>query len=516
MENSDGEDQEYHIKDISFSIICHNDLMFSFDNSYLKSVVPDSDATMLIRVWIANGSKVSRLDYCFGDISLHPGCLKTLIRSLLHKVITQAVKAYFQANKSDSRFYVKSDDPVEKFISPIISFNQDFVSADLLKEYSKLSAQLYRLDCVEMVIVNFSKHQIITIMADSEGREILDSKTFYATSVKLRCFNLQRFHLVVSHNQYYINENEARLDLGYFGKAIKDKVAHIATVAVAEAADYPMMLSANATNVLFHEALSGHLFSADLIVNGQANLFKGKQGKKLTESSLKYSVLNDLVIYVDPTEITKLGGYNFDAEGIRAQKTILIDHGVVKNFLLSRNSAFRLEQFSNGHCRAEEFLAVSTYTRTVLPEARISHLVIKSDTGLSNDALRKKIVDYCLEHGYQAYLEVDAYAGEVDPDTTNFTLSMDLCHKVYLDGREEWFYGGSLSGTPDHLLSSVLAFGSENLLSSGNCGSSSGWVPVSCDAPPLFMIGHYVPETLPQPDFLFNLARDKYIPEDLP
>jgi TldD protein len=106
-----------------------------------------------------------------------------------------------------------------------------------------------------------------------------------------------------------------------------------------------VVLSSEAGGTLIHEAC-GHALEADFILKG-TSIFAGKVGQK---------VASGLVTVVDDTTLPgKFGTYAFDDEGTPAQKTILIENGILKGFLSDRYTASQLGTKSSGNGRREDF-----------------------------------------------------------------------------------------------------------------------------------------------------------------
>jgi TldD protein len=98
--------------------------------------------------------------------------------------------------------------------------------------------------------------------------------------------------------------------------------------------------------VFTHEAF-GHFSEADIIENNRSMREKMRIGAKLG---------NDIVSITDDPGITdQLGHYSYDDEGVKAQRTRLLEHGVLVGHLHSRRTAASFEEPLNGHCVAEDY-----------------------------------------------------------------------------------------------------------------------------------------------------------------
>jgi TldD protein len=241
----------------------------------------------------------------------------------------------------------------------------------------------------------------------------------------------------------------------------------------------PAMLTGRAAAVFFHEVF-GHRdegFRQKDINEGQT--FADKVGQLLLP--------NFISIVDDPTtaklgSTVLLGNYPFDDEGIAAQKVTLVDHGVLKNFEMSRQplNGFPL---SNGHGRRQVGLP---------PESRQGNLIVESSYKVTNARLRQMLIDE-IKHQNKPYgLFFDdisggfTFTGRAQPQA--FHVEPLVVYRVYADGRpDELVRGVSIVGTPLVSLQKIMATGDTTEVFNGYCGAESGSVPVAAAAPPLLV-----------------------------
>ncbi len=84
-----------------------------------------------------------------------------------------------------------------------------------------------------------------------------------------------------------------------------------------------------------------------------------------------------------------VGTYQVDAEGVRGQKVTLVQNGLLEGLLMSRRPGPDFST-SNGHGRAA---GLGT------PTPAISNLFLQSNDGLSNQAMKQKLLDICKSDG---------------------------------------------------------------------------------------------------------------------
>src|SRR5271167_2187786 len=159
----------------------------------------------------------------------------------------------------------------------------------------------------------------------------------------------------------------------------------------------PALLTGRAAAVFFHEVF-GH----------RAEGFRQKdinEGQTFT-SKIGEQILPDFIsIKDDPTEAALgkqmlLGNYAFDDEGVPAENVQLVDHGVLKTFLMSRSPLVNIPQ-SNGHGRRQ---------LGFVPVARQGNLIVSSSRAVTEAQLRAKLIELVKEQGKQFGLLIDDIA----------------------------------------------------------------------------------------------------------
>jgi TldD protein len=241
----------------------------------------------------------------------------------------------------------------------------------------------------------------------------------------------------------------------------------------------PALLTGRAAAVFFHEVF-GH----------RAEGFRQKdinEGQTFT-SKVGEQILPDFIsIKDDPTQpaLDKqmlLGNYAFDDEGVPAEKVQLVDHGVLKTFLMSRSPLVSIPQ-SNGHGRRQ---------LGYVPVARQGNLIVSSSKSVTNDQLRQQLIDMVKAQGKPFGLLIDdiaggfTFTGRQQPQA--FQVLPLVVYKVYADGRPDQLVRGvDIVGTPLVSLTKIVATGDTPDIFNGYCGAESGSVPVSAVAPAILI-----------------------------
>jgi len=103
-----------------------------------------------------------------------------------------------------------------------------------------------------------------------------------------------------------------------------------------------VVLTSAAGGTMIHEAI-GHSLEADSVQKKVSPAYAGMLGKKVT---------SELITVVDdPTIPNYRGSFHFDDEGTPAQKTILVERGILRNYLYDRFTAQKDGTKSTGNGR---------------------------------------------------------------------------------------------------------------------------------------------------------------------
>ncbi|MGB7728871.1 MAG: metallopeptidase TldD-related protein [Candidatus Acidiferrum sp.] len=237
----------------------------------------------------------------------------------------------------------------------------------------------------------------------------------------------------------------------------------------------PALLTGRAAAVFFHEVF-GHRAEG----HRQKDVNEGQTfAKKVGEP-----ILPDFLSIVDDPTLKKLGKqdllgyYQYDDEGVIGQRTVLVDHGVLKNFEMSRSPLVGFPH-SNGHGRRQI---------GATPVSRQGNLIVESNKTVTNAELRAKLIELIKQQNKPYGLLIDdiaggfTFTGRGQPQA--FQVEPLVVYKVFADGRpDELVRGVDIVGTPLAALTKIVATGDTAEVFNGYCGAESGYVPVSAAAP---------------------------------
>ena len=231
--------------------------------------------------------------------------------------------------------------------------------------------------------------------------------------------------------------------------------------------------------VLFHEAIGHRVEGCRLLSSVEGQTFKDQIGKRVTSPGVQ--------MYDDPRMTTFkgkscIGSYDYDDEGVRAQRADLLKDGKLAGFLTSRSPIKVRGHKSNGHGRNE---------KNQKPISRMAVTVIESTQGKSFEELKAMLIEEVVAQNKPYGLVVyDIRGGETDTTTYDFQVfSGEIAHAslIYPDGREEHIRGVDFVGTPLQALQNIAAVGSDQTLTNAYCGAESGYIPISIISPSILL-----------------------------
>ncbi|MBN2383871.1 peptidase U62 [bacterium] len=241
----------------------------------------------------------------------------------------------------------------------------------------------------------------------------------------------------------------------------------------------PAILMNRASGVFFHE-IFGHR------IEGHRQK-STKEGQTFTRK-VGESILPDFIsVYDDPTlkewkNIDLNGYYRFDDEGMPAEKVLVVDKGILKNFLMSRSPIQGFNR-SNGHGRREHGLKVVS---------RQGNLIVHSEKTVPFERLRAMLIEECTRQNKPYGLIFDDLSGGFTVTERSYAQVFKviplLAKKVYTDGRpDEIVRGVDIVGTPLLSFSKILVTADDVDVFNGYCGAESGMVPVSAVSPSILV-----------------------------
>ena len=218
----------------------------------------------------------------------------------------------------------------------------------------------------------------------------------------------------------------------------------------------PVVIDNGFGGVIFHEAC-GHSLEATSVSIGVSE-FAGKLGQKIA---------SDCVTAIDDGTIANSwGSIHVDDEGTPAQRTVLVENGVLTNYMIDRLGSRRMNMPITGSSRRQSY--------AFAPTSRMRSTFIAP----GNDDEAEMIASM----GDGLYAKKMG-GGSVNPATGEFNFAVNEGYLVK-DGKiAHPVRGASLIGRGSEVLLKIDRVGKNLDLAQGMCGSMSGSVPTDVGQP---------------------------------
>lgn len=245
----------------------------------------------------------------------------------------------------------------------------------------------------------------------------------------------------------------------YVQKAVRQAILNL-TAADAPAGMMPVVLGPGWPAVLLHEAV-GHGLEADFNRKG-SSIFTGRMGEQIV------SPLCNIVD--DGTLPGRRGSITMDDEGTPSQCTVLIEKGVLKNYMQDRQNARLMGMHPTGNGRRESYAH--------LPIPRMTNTLM-----LPGESDPEEIIA-SVKQGLYA---VDFAGGQVDTASGKFVFTMSEAYLIENGKVTTPVKGATLIGNGPEVLMKVSMVGHDLQLDSGigTCGKDGQTVPVGVGQPTL-------------------------------
>ncbi|MBW4554137.1 MAG: TldD/PmbA family protein [Aphanocapsa sp. GSE-SYN-MK-11-07L] len=222
-----------------------------------------------------------------------------------------------------------------------------------------------------------------------------------------------------------------------------------------ESGTYPIVMANQFGGVIFHEAC-GHLLETTQIER-KTSPFADKKGEKIAHENL--------TAWDEGLSPTAFGTIDMDDEGMPAQRTLLIENGVLKNFLSDRAGSMRTGHPRTGSGRRQSYAFAAA--------SRMRNTYIAPGVYTTEDlfaSINKGI--YCKRMG----------GGSVGP-TGQFNFAVEEAYLIENGKLTKPLKGATLIGEATEIMNKISMSSQDLGLAAGFCGSVSGSVYVTVGQP---------------------------------
>jgi TldD protein len=327
----------------------------------------------------------------------------------------------------------------------------------------ELDAKARQLDSrVIQVFVSLSGSYDVMMVMNSEGHLSSDCRPLLHLSVRV----------IVEENGHresgsagggdrsdYQMFKQNNLALSYVEKAVRQAVTNL-TAKPAPSGMMPVVLGPGWPAILLHEAI-GHGLEGDFN-RKKSSAFSDRLGER---------VASDICTIVDDGTIpNRRGSLNVDDEGTPSQRTVLIENGILKNYMQDKLNARLMGMSSTGNGRRESYSS--------LPLPRMTNTCLLPGKDDPKDIIKS------IKKGIYA---VDFSGGQVDITSGKFVFTLSEAYWVENGEVKYPIKGATLIGNGPDVLTKVSMLGNDFALDSGigTCGKDGQSVPVGVGQPTL-------------------------------
>lgn len=214
----------------------------------------------------------------------------------------------------------------------------------------------------------------------------------------------------------------------------------------------PVIIDNGFGGVIFHEAC-GHLLETTS-VEKKASVFHDKMGEMIAHSAV--------TAIDDGTIGDEWGTTAMDDEGMPTEKTVLIEKGRLKSFLVDKVGALKTgyQRTGSGRRQSYKFAPASRMRNTYIApgEYKFSDLIQSVERGLYAKAMG---------------------GGSVVPGTGQFNFAVEEAYLIENGKIGKAVRGATLIGSGPEVLQRISMVADNFALRAGMCGSVSGSIPVT-------------------------------------
>lgn len=249
-----------------------------------------------------------------------------------------------------------------------------------------------------------------------------------------------------------------QLDVETYGREAARSAKTILNASFAPSGQLPVLIDNGFGGVLFHEAC-GHGLEATSVAY-KTSIFTDRLGEMVASPLV--------TAYDDGTMVNTWGSLNIDDEGMRTQRNLLIENGVLKGYLIDNLGGRRMKMAPTGSGRRESY--------RYAPTSRMNNTYIAAGQSTPEEMIGS------IEFGiYAKYMG----GGSVNTATGDYNFNVREGYVIRHGKIAEAIKGATLIGNGMDTLQKIDMVGNNLKHEIGMCGSVSGTVPVTVGQPML-------------------------------
>ena len=251
-----------------------------------------------------------------------------------------------------------------------------------------------------------------------------------------------------------------RRDPADLGKTAAEQALTNLRAKRAPAGTMPVVIGNAFGGVIFHEAL-GHLLETTFVAK-KASVLSDKLGEQVASSVLTY--------VDDGTTPHGWGSSEYDDEGMKTERTVLIERGVLSSYMVDKMGGVLTGYAPTGSGRRQDY--------TYAPTSRMRNTFVTPGDTPKEDLFEG------VEYGLYAK---KMGGGQVRPGSGEYNFAVREGYMIRGGQIQESVRGAMLVGKGPDTISKVTAVSSDLATSNGMCGSLSGSIPTEVGQPHLLV-----------------------------
>ncbi len=414
---------------------------YKYIDSKLDDIIDSSDYVICIRIDLGNNIVYGAVNVMDND------CIISKIDELIK---------YFDSDVKIKKVNLKEEKiPLVNDISIWPKDMEEEKKIGILHDIDSLTRS--KDERIEQVNITLSENDSDVIIANSLGKYVNDHRLRLSIYTSLTVsYNDKKKNMIGSYGGSFGYEGLINFDFNSYVDNLVEKAIKKLDAIPCPGGEMPVVLGNGFCGTIMHEAV-GHTLEATAVSIGES-IMCGKLGHKVASSKL--------TLVDDGTIKNAWGSSNVDDEGNLTNRNILIDKGVITNYLVDYLNERKMNMVSNGCGRRESYLYA--------PTSRMSNTFIVNGNDKIDDMI--KSIDYGL-------LVRNINGGTVKPETGDFNFNATSCALIRNGEIAEEVDDAILIGNALDIVKSISMVSDNMTLSTGYCGSLSGSVPVTVGEP---------------------------------
>lgn len=352
--------------------------------------------------------------------------------------------------------------PAKQALYPGINPLKSIADAEKIALLKDIDARARAKDSrIKQVMVRLSCSYDVVLLLNSQGQQMVDVRPLVSLWLRVIASDGKRRERGSRGvgGRYNLCEIQALNLDSFVDHAVQQALVNL-SAQPAPKGEMPVVLGPGWPGVLLHEAV-GHGLEGDFN-RKKTSAFSGRVGEQVATSAC--------TVVDDGTIANRRGSLTVDDEGIASQYTVLIENGVLKNYMQDRLNARLMGMQPTGNGRRE------SYAYRPLPRMTNTYM-------LPGEYSQDEIIA-SVDRGIFA---VDFAGGQVDITSGQFVFSMSEAYLIEQGKVTTPISGATLIGDGPTVMQNISMVGNDLALDSGigTCGKDGQSVPVGVGQPSL-------------------------------